>query len=175
MTTRWGLGAGWVTATLVSRQRASGVDRCAYSGGPAPEVRGRLFLPMADPWWLGRAACRPPEVRRRDGLCECPTHGRGLRCGRVHSARPGASCVAGDVRRRRGRESCPRTRGLSPAGADRTRPYGMSPPASGMRSSAAAAEVCDPHQSRRSPVGRRSGARLEDVERERPPIPIKDP
>lgn len=44
---------------------------------------------MADPWWLGRAACRPPEVRRRDGLCECPTHGRGLRHGRVHSARLG--------------------------------------------------------------------------------------
>ena len=37
--------------------------------------------------------------------------------------------AGGDVRRRRGRESCPRMRGLPPAGADRTRPRGMSPAA----------------------------------------------
>ena len=34
--------------------------------------------------------------------------------------------AGGGIRRRRGRESCPRTRGLSPAGADRTPPRGMS-------------------------------------------------
>ena len=39
-------------------------------------------------------------------------------------------CVVagGDVRRRRGQDSCPRTRQVSPAGADGTRPHGMSPP-----------------------------------------------
>lgn len=31
-------------ATLAARQRASGLDRCAYSGGLAPEVRDRLFV-----------------------------------------------------------------------------------------------------------------------------------
>ena len=81
----------------------------------------------------------------------------------------GHLCAGGGVRRRRGRESCPRTRGLSPAGAARTRPRGMSPPASGMRSSVVAAEARDPCQSRRSPEGRRLGVRLEDVGRERSP------
>ena len=42
-------------------------------------------------------------------------------CGRGHVV------AGGGVRRRRGRESCPRTRGLSPAGADRTSPRGMPP------------------------------------------------
>ena len=44
MTTCWVWGTGWATATLAGRQRASGLDRCAYSGGPAPEVRDRLFV-----------------------------------------------------------------------------------------------------------------------------------
>ena len=57
-----------MAATVFARQRASGVDRCGYSGGSAPEVRGRLFVPLAGPWWLGRAACRPPEVRRAGWL-----------------------------------------------------------------------------------------------------------
>ena len=60
--------------------------------------------------------------------------------------------ASGDVRRRRGRESCPRTRGLSPAGADRTRPRRMSPAASETRSPQVAAEARDPCQSRRSPA-----------------------
>ena len=63
MTTLWVWGTGWVTATLVSRQRAPGLDRCAYSGGPAPEVRGRLFVSLAGPWWLGRGCAG----RRRCG------------------------------------------------------------------------------------------------------------
>ena len=41
----------------------------------------------------------------------------------------GHSCVAGGVRRRRGRESCPRTRRMAPVGRARTRPRGMSPSA----------------------------------------------
>ena len=64
MTTLWVWGTGWVTATPVSRQRAPGLDRCAYSGGPAPEVRGRLFVPLAGPWWLEGETCRSAEVRR---------------------------------------------------------------------------------------------------------------
>ena len=64
----------------------------------------------------------------------------------------GHFCVGGDARRRRGRDSCPRTRGLSPAGAGRTWPRRMSPPAFGMRSPQVAAEARDPCQSRRPPA-----------------------
>ena len=39
-----GLGCRMGAATLAARQRASGLDRCAYSGGLAPEVRDRLFV-----------------------------------------------------------------------------------------------------------------------------------
>ena len=99
------------------------------------------------------------------------THGRGLRRGRVHSARPGTCrrgrghlCAAGDVRRRRGRESGPRTRGLSPAGADRTRPRGMFPAsvwdavASGRRGNARSAPVPP------APSAELPGVRLDDVD-----------
>ena len=51
------LGVGRMAATHSARQRASGLDRCSYSGGPAPEMRGRLFVLMADLRWLGRPAC----------------------------------------------------------------------------------------------------------------------
>ena len=42
MTTLWVWGTGWVTATLVSRQRASGLDWCGYSGGPRTSGAGPL-------------------------------------------------------------------------------------------------------------------------------------
>lgn len=163
-------------ARLSNRLRASGVDRCGYFGGPAPEVRGRLFVPLAGPWWLEGEACRSAEVRRSGRSVGVPhswsgpTARAGVRRASGDILRGRGHVVAGgDVRRRRGRESCPRTRGLSPAGANRTRPRAMSPSASGMRSSVVAAEARDPCQSRRSPVGRRSGARLEDVGCERRP------
>lgn len=144
----------------------------------APHLRcgARLFVPLAGPWWLGRAACRSAEVRRSGRSVGVPhswsgpTARAGVRRASGDILRGRGHVVAGgDVRRRRGRESCPRTRGLSPAGANRTRPRAMSPSASGMRSSVVAAEARDPCQSRRSPVGRRSGARLEDVGCERRP------
>jgi len=40
--------------------------------------------------------------------------------------RRGHFCAAGGVRRRRGPGSCPRTRRVSPSGAARIRPRGMS-------------------------------------------------
>ena len=61
--------------------------------------------------WAGVAA----ECARRG---EARAHGAGGCTPRVR----GHVVAAGDVRRRRGRESCPRTRGLSPAGADRIWP-----------------------------------------------------
>ena len=136
-----------MVATVFARQRASGLDRCGYSGGPAPEVRGPLVRAAGRPVavWEGLCAGRR-RFGERGGLCECSAHGRDLGVrgctpwGRGHAG-PG-----GDLRRRRGRESCPRTRGLSPAGADRTRPRGMSPAASGMRSPQAAAEARDLRQ-----------------------------
>ena len=147
-----------MAATVFARQRVSGLDRCAYSVGPAPEVRGRLFLPLAGPWWLEGEACRSAEGGVWDDLCERPTRagptertGAFRESGDILRGR-GHVVAAGDLRRRRGRESCPRTRGLSPAGADRTRPRGMFPPASGMRSPQVAAEARDPCQSRRPPA-----------------------
>ena len=41
MTTRWVWGTGWATATLAGQQRASGLDRCTYSGGAPPQGGGR--------------------------------------------------------------------------------------------------------------------------------------
>ena len=158
MTTLWVWGTGWVTATLVSRQRAPGLDRCGYYGGSAPEVRGRLFLPMVGPWWLGRAACRPPEVRRAGWL---------VRERPPMSLRPGAFYAVGDGNPVPERVGCPRLERTAPGRVE------CPPPASGVRSSVVAAEARDPCQSLRSPVGRRSGARLEDVERERSPSPSK--
>ncbi len=136
----------------------------AWTGAATPaaphlEVRAACFCrwPARGCWEegvpaAGGAASRVAGVR-------APTHGRGIRCGRVHSARPGTCrrsrghvVAGGDLRRRRGRESCPRTRGLSPAGRRRTRPRGMSPPAYVMRSPQVAAEARDPRQSRRPPV-----------------------
>ena len=165
-------------ARLSDRLRASGVDRCGYSGGPAPEVRGRLFVPLAGPWLLGRGCAGRRRCGGPGGWCEGahswsgPTARAGVRraSGDILRVR-GQSRAGGGVRRRRGRESCPRTRGLSPPGADRTRPRGMSPSASGMRLSVVAAEARDSRQSRRPPVGRRLGVRLDDVDT----IPIKDP
>ena len=97
-----------MAATVFARQRVSGVDRCAYSGGPAPEVRDRLFVPLAGLRWLEGEACPSPEVRRRGGLCECPTHGRGLRHGQAHSERSVTCC------RGRGRSTPSGTGILSP-------------------------------------------------------------
>ena len=54
MTTLWVWGTGWVTATLVSRQRAPGLDRCGYYGGSAPEVRGPLVCVAGRPVVVGK-------------------------------------------------------------------------------------------------------------------------
>ena len=121
------LGSRAGRARLSDKLRASGLDRCGYSGGPAPEMRGRLFVPLAGRWWWGRLRAGRRRHGERGGLCECPTHGRDAGVGGCAPRGRGHVVAGGDVRRRRGRESGPRTRGLSPAGADRTRPRGMSP------------------------------------------------
>ena len=95
----------------------------------APHLRcgARLFVPLAGPWLLGRGCAG----RRRCGegaVCvSAPLMVGAYGTGRRTPRGRGHVVAGGDVRRRRGRESCPRTRGLSPAGADRTRPRGMSP------------------------------------------------
>ena len=55
------------------------------------------------------------------------------------------------------RVGCPRLEWTAPGHAE------CPPPASGMRLSVVTAEACNRHQFRRSSVGRRSGAWLEDV------------
>ena len=97
-----------MAATLSARQRACGLDRCGYSGGPAPEVRGRLFVPLAGPWWLEGWTASRRRYGEAGGLCECPTHGRGLRHGQAYAARPGI------CRRGRGRSTPSGTGILSP-------------------------------------------------------------
>ena len=79
------------------------------------------------------------------------------------SARAGALCVSGEVDAVGDgnpvpeRVGCPRLERTAPGRAE------CPPPASEAQSSVVTAEACNRHQSRRSPVGRRSGARLEDV------------
>ena len=95
----------------------------------APHLRcgARLFVPLAGPWLLGRGCAG----RRRCGegaVCvSAPLMVGAYGTGRRTPRGRGHVVAGGDVRRRRGRESCPRTRGLSPAGAERTPPRGMSP------------------------------------------------
>ena len=153
MTTRWGLGAGWVTATLVSRQRASGVDRCAYSGGPAPEVRGRLLVLLAGPWCLGRGCAGRRRCGEPGGWCAGAHSWSGptARAGALHAAgdmslRAGTFDAVGDGNPVPERVGCPRLERTAPGRAE------CSPPASGMRSPQVAAETRDPRQSRRPPV-----------------------
>ena len=112
---------------------------------------------MAGPWWLGRGCAG----RRRYGegaVCvSAPLMVGAYGTGRRTPRGRGHVVAGGDLRRRRGRESCPCTRGLSPAGADRTPPRGMSPSASGMRSLRVAAEACNRH----IPAGPRWGGARE--------------
>ena len=120
-----------MAATVFARQRVSGVDRCAYSGGPAPEVRDRLFVPLAGPWLLGRGCAGRRRYGEAGDLCERPTHGRGPRHGQAYAARPGTSCAAGDIFVRAGtfdavgdgnpvpeRVGCPRLERTAPGRAE---------------------------------------------------------
>ena len=150
-----------MAATVFARERASGPDRCAYSGGPAPEVRGRLFLPIAGPWWLeGWSAGR----RRCDGWAACASAPLMVGAYGVDgdmSLRAGTFDAVGDGNPVPERVGCPRLERIAPRRAE------CPPPASGMRSLRVAAEACNRHQSRRCTEGCRSGVRLEDVGRER--------
>ena len=125
MTTRWGLGAGWVTATLVSRQRASGLDRCAYSGGPAPEVRGRLFVPLAGPWLLRRGCAGRRRCGEPGGWCEgahswsrLTAWAGALRAFGDMSSRAGAFDAVGDGNPVPVRADCPRLERPAPGRAE---------------------------------------------------------
>ena len=87
---------------LLRRPRTSGVGPACSCRWPA---RGGL----------GRPACRSPEVRRAGRPCaRALTHGRGLRRGRVHSAR------SGTCRRGRGRST--------PSGTGIRSPYARAVP-----------------------------------------------
>ena len=148
----------------------------AWTGAPAPAAPhlrcgAACFCrwPTSGGGWEGRRAGRR-RYGEVGGLCECSTHDRGLRRERVHSARPGTLLcgrghvvAGGDVRRRRGQDSCPRTRQVSPAGADGTRPRGMSPPAVQAWSPQAAVKVLDLRQSCPAPLGNRSRTRIEEI------------
>ena len=158
MTTRWGLGY----------RMGDGYTRLQTTSirlGPVRLLRRAPHLRCG-------AAC----------LCRWPARGcweegvpaAGGEASRVAGARAPTHVVAGGgIRRRRGRESGPRTRGLSPAGRRRTRPRGMSPAgvgdavASGRRGSARSAPVPP------APSAELPGVRLEDVGCERSPSPSK--
>ena len=117
-----------MAATVFARQRASGLDRCAYSGGPAPEVRGRLLVLIADLRWLGRLACRSPETRRAGRPVRVLRLWSVPRCARLHSARAGAFDAVGDGNPVPVRAGCPRLERTAPGRAE------CPPPASEMRS-----------------------------------------
>ena len=103
-----------MVTTVFARQRASGLDRCGYSGGPAPEMRGRLFVLLADLRWLGRLRTGRRRCGEPGGWCEGahswlrPTARAGalraagdisVRAG-TYRRRRGHFCVGGDARRR---------------------------------------------------------------------------
>ena len=125
------LGSRADGARLSDRLRASGVDRCGYSGGPAPEVRGRLFVLMAGPWLLGRGCVGRRRHGERGGLCECSAHGRDLGAGGCTPRVRGHFLVAGDNLVRAGafdavgdgnpvpeRVGCPRLERIAPGRAE---------------------------------------------------------
>ena len=148
-----------MAATVFARQRVSGLDRCAYSVGPAPEVRGRLFVPLAGPWWLEGEACRSAEGGVWDDLCERPT-----RAG--PTARADALRASGDISLRPG--TCRRGRGRStPSGTGILSPNawavpgwsGPHPAARNVPAGVWNAVVCGRRQTRSAPVLRRPPAR----------------
>ena len=174
MTTRLGLGRRADDGYVLRQTASIGLGPVRLLRG-APHLRcGAACLcrwPARGRWEEGVPAAGG-AVSRVAGV-RVHTHGRGLRRGRVHSARPGT------CRRGRG-PSTPSGPGIlslnawAVPGWSGPHPAARNvPPASGMRLSVVTAEACDPHQSRRSSVGPRSGARLEDVERERSPSPSK--
>ena len=156
----------WADGGYTLRQTASiGLGPVRLPSGPAPQVWGPLVRAAGRPVAVWEGLC---AGRRRFGEPGGLVRGHSLMVGAYGAGGctprvRGHVVAGGDVRRRRGRESCPRTRGLSPAGADRTRPRGMSPAASGMRSPQAAAEVRDPRQSCPTPAVNRLGVRLEEA------------
>ena len=128
------LGSRADGARLSDTLRAPGLDRCAYSGGPAHEVRGRLLVLLAGPWLLGRAACRSLEVRRSGGWCagthswSRPTARAGaLRASGDNLVRAGTFDAVGDGNPVPERVGCPRLERTAPGRAE------CPPPASGMR------------------------------------------
>ena len=126
--------------------------------------RDRPFVLVRVGWGargLGGCAARAGVAVERARRGEAWACGVGGCTSRVR----GHSRAAGDVRRRRGRESCPRTRRPSPPGADGTWPRGMSPPASEAQSSVVTTEACNRHQSRRPPARncRESGWKMWDA------------
>ena len=133
-----------------------------------------MFVPLAGPWLLGRGCAGRRRCGEPGGWCE------GAHSWSRPTARAGALRASGDMSSRAGTSLCGRGRStpsgtgiLSPnawavPGWSGPRPAARNVPlASGMRSSAAAAEAHDPCQSRRCTEGRRSGVRLDDMGRER--------
>ena len=140
-------------ARLADTLRASGLDRCAYSGGPAPEMRGRLFVPLAGPWLLGRGCAGRRRCGEPGGWCEDahswsrPTARAGaLRASGDMLSRPGAFDAVGDRIPVPERADCPRLERTAPSRAE------CPPPASETQSPQDAVEARDPRQSRRPPA-----------------------
>ena len=120
------LGSRADGARLSDTLRAPGLDRCAYSGGPAPEVRGRLFVLMADLRWLGRPDRCAGRRRRgeRGGLCEYPTHGRDLVASGDNLVRAGTFDAVGDGNPVPERADCPRLERTAPGRVECPRRFG---------------------------------------------------
>ena len=112
-------------ARLADTLRASGLDRCAYSGGPAPEMRGRLFVPLAGPWLLGRGCAGRRRCGEPGGWCEDahswsrPTARAGaLRAAGDMSSRAGTFDAVGDGNPVPERAGCPRPERTAPGRAE---------------------------------------------------------
>ena len=106
MTTRWGLGyrMGDGHTRLQTTSIRLGLVRLLRR---APHLRcgARLFVPLAGPWWLGRAACRSLEVRRAGWL---------VRERPPMSLRAGTFDAVGDGNPVPERVGCPRLERIAP-------------------------------------------------------------
>ena len=120
------VAAHWFPATT-SLQRVP-PTRSGYKNGAASSQQDQRWRQARSPRWglrVPRAAGLLPRRLEASGSPAPPGRDgdhRGLPRVRGHFS------AAGDLRRRRGRKSCPRTREASPSGTECTRQRAMSPP-----------------------------------------------
>ena len=108
-----------MAATVFAGQRASGLGRCAYSGGPALEMWGPLVCAAGRPVVVGRVECRSLEVRRAGRPVRVlPLMVGAYVAGGDMSLRAGTFDAVGDRKPVPERVGCPRLEWTAPGRAE---------------------------------------------------------